>query len=129
MFPPVPATLEGLTAILQDPRYRIITATHDANDNLYAGSVTAADNSYHVIFMSRRMARVARSLDVLFGDGTFKVLPAIEELDEASQVEHYLHVRIVPFNFYADYLPLYCLSRFMRSLATGATQLYLWAGS
>jgi len=88
MFPPPPATLEELTAILQDPRYQVICATHDARDSLYAGSVIANDGSHHIIFMSRRMARVARSLNLLFADGTFKVLPAIEELDKASQVLH-----------------------------------------
>ncbi|XP_034236489.1 uncharacterized protein LOC117642414 [Thrips palmi] len=86
MFPPAPDTLRELTRILQDPRYRIISATHDARDSLYAASVTADDQSHHIIFMSRRMARVARSLDLLFADGTFKVKPAIDELDEASQV-------------------------------------------
>lgn len=96
MFPPAPATLQELTAILQDPRYQVISATHDALDSLYAGSVTAADGSHHIIFMSRRMARVARSLDILFADGTFKVLPAIEELDRASQVQLNLYVK---FNY------------------------------
>lgn len=86
MFPPPPQNLQELTEILQDPRYRVVTATHDGEDNLYAGSVTAGDDSHHVIFMSRRMAGVLRQLDYLFADGTFKVLPAIDDLDEASQV-------------------------------------------
>ncbi|XP_034247294.1 uncharacterized protein LOC117649035 [Thrips palmi] len=86
MYPPPPATLQELTGILQDPRYQVISATNDARDSLYAGSVTAADGSHHIIFMSRRMALVAQSLNILFADGTFKVLPAIEQLDLASQV-------------------------------------------
>lgn len=86
MFPPPPDSLLELTDILQDPRYAVITATDDAEDNLYAASVTAQDGSHHIIFMSRRMARVARSLNTLFADGTFKTLPSMEELDAASQV-------------------------------------------
>ena len=87
MFPRVPATLEELTQILQIPQYRIITATEDARDNVYAGSVTDADGRHHIIFSSRRLLTVGRSLSVLFLDGTFKSIPAIEELDDrASQV-------------------------------------------
>ena len=86
MYPPAPQTLEGLTAILQNPRYRVISATSCANDNLHAASVTAEDGSHNAIFMSRRMARIARSLSILLGDGTFKTQHAIAELDDASQV-------------------------------------------
>lgn len=86
MYPPPPQTLQGLTEILQDPRYAVMAATTDATDSLYAASVTAEDDSHHIIFMSRRMARIGRTLTILFGDGTFKSLPAIDELDDASQV-------------------------------------------
>ncbi|XP_052131748.1 uncharacterized protein LOC127751763 [Frankliniella occidentalis] len=85
-LPPPPQSLEELTAILQDPRYRVLTATSDGRDNLYAASVNAADGSHHVIFMTRRMARVLRQLKILFGDGTFKTLPNMEDLDAASQI-------------------------------------------
>jgi len=90
MFPPPPEDLRGLTQILQNHRFRVVTATHDAEDNLYAGSVTADDGSHHVIFMTRRMARMCLKLDHLFADGTFKVLPAIDALDRASQVQYFL---------------------------------------
>ena len=79
-FPRVPATLEELTEILQDPRYRIITATEDAQDSLHAASVTDALGNHHVIFSSRRLLNVGKSLSILFLDGTFKTVPAIEEL-------------------------------------------------
>ncbi|XP_034253510.1 uncharacterized protein LOC117652588 [Thrips palmi] len=85
-FPPVPASLEELTRILQNPLYAVMTATHDAEDSLYAASVTARDGSHSVLFMTRRMANVARSMHTLFADGTFKSLPSIEGLNRASQV-------------------------------------------
>lgn len=84
MFPPCPETLQELTEILQDPRYQVVTSTLDGEDNLYLGSVTAGDGSHHVLFMTRRMAQVCSRLRNLFADGTFKVLPAMDDLDDAS---------------------------------------------
>lgn len=104
MFPPPPEDLEGLTQILQNPRFQVATATHDGDDNLYAGSVTAEDGSHHVIFMTRRMARVGCTFSYLFADGTFKVLPAIDSLDAASQVQHCLCKCFNNFN--SIYMPL-----------------------
>ncbi|XP_052131612.1 uncharacterized protein LOC127751689, partial [Frankliniella occidentalis] len=37
-FPPPPATLEDLTAVLMNPQYSVLTMTHDGLDNIYAGS-------------------------------------------------------------------------------------------
>lgn len=87
-FPRVPASLEELTQILQDPRYRIISATEDAQDSLHAGSVTDDDGHHHIIFSSRRLLNVGKTLSILFLDGTFKTVPAIEELRDnlAAQV-------------------------------------------
>ncbi|KAK3921644.1 Anthranilate--CoA ligase, partial [Frankliniella fusca] len=87
VLPPPPQTLRGLSDILQNPRYRITTQTPDGRDNIYARSVTAADGSHHIIFLSQRMARVMKRMVILFGDGTFKSLPAMEGLNnDASQV-------------------------------------------
>lgn len=86
MYPRVPETLVGLTRILQNPRYRVIAATVDATDSLYAASVTDRNGHHHIIFSSRRMLRFAKQFTLLFSDGTFKTLPAIDELDDASQV-------------------------------------------
>lgn len=92
MFPRVPETLEQLTLILQNPQYRVISATTDAADNLYAASVTDALGAHHIIFSSRRMLRFAKEFSLLFSDGTFKTLPAIAEFDDASQVGRCFHV-------------------------------------
>ncbi|XP_026290929.1 uncharacterized protein LOC113215512 [Frankliniella occidentalis] len=86
-LPPAPQTLHDLTEILQDPRYRVITQTSDGADNLYAQSITADDGSHHILFISRRMARLMKRMSILFGDGTFKSLPAMEGLDnDAAQI-------------------------------------------
>lgn len=75
-YPFVPNDLRRLTDILMNPQHRVITMTQDGQDNLYAGSVTDARGAHHVLFISDRMAAVARDLRVLHGDGTFKTRPA-----------------------------------------------------
>lgn len=74
-FPPPPATLEDLTAVLMNPQYSVLTMTHDGLDNIYSGSVTDTDGFHHILFMSRRMIELARQLAVIHSDGTFKTVP------------------------------------------------------
>jgi len=74
-FPPIPHTLLDLTrALLQYPR---VSVTVDGDQNLYAGSITAADGSHHVLFLSPRMNEFLRKVKTLQGDGTFKSRPAV----------------------------------------------------
>lgn len=74
-FPNIPATLQELTQILLDERYRVLTLTDDGLDNIYAGSVDDAEGNHHVIFTSNRLLNRMRSFLVLHSDGTFRSVP------------------------------------------------------
>ncbi len=80
---PPPRTLRELTAILQDPRYEVLTATLDNEDNIYAGSVTDVRGDHHILFASRRSLDHLATCNWIHGDGTIKIVPA---LDGVSQV-------------------------------------------
>lgn len=74
-YPPIPYTLQDLTRLLlHNPN---ISETVDGEDNMYAGSVTAADGSHHVAFISRRMLHYMGRLKCIQGDGTFRARPAV----------------------------------------------------
>ncbi|KAK3910223.1 Cadherin-related family member 1 [Frankliniella fusca] len=87
IYPEPPNTMPELTRTLQRRQNRIITMTKDGEDNIYAASVIAGDGSHSIIFASRRMLQFAKDhLEFLFGDGTFKVVPALQDLGRASQM-------------------------------------------
>lgn len=73
-YPPVPLTLRELTQVLLGhPR---VSLTVDGDENMYAGSTTAADGSHHVVFASRRMLDFMGQCQLLQADGTFRARPA-----------------------------------------------------
>lgn len=80
----LPRTLRELTAVLQNPRFRIISMTDDGNDNIYAGSVDDANNHHHILFSSRRMLEFMSNVGIIHGDGTFKVVPNIGGCSQVS---------------------------------------------
>lgn len=92
---PLPATVEELSAILQDPQYQVLTMSDDGLDNLYAGSVTDTEGFHHILFMSERMLRKAREFTVIHSDGTFRAVPS--SADFAAQVRHFKKLRQTHF--------------------------------
>jgi len=93
-FPDPPESLRQLTRILNDDRYRVLTQSDDGADNLYGGSVTAADHSHHVMFVSERMLQVARDSRILHGDGTVKVVPTGAYAQRLAQQVHSLQINM-----------------------------------
>ncbi|KAK3911685.1 Volume-regulated anion channel subunit LRRC8E, partial [Frankliniella fusca] len=82
-FPqPAPRSLQELTALLQNPRYEVLTATLDGEDNLYAGSVTDENGDHHILFASRRQLQLLTKVIWLHGDGTLKVVPAMDGISQ-----------------------------------------------
>lgn len=74
-YPGIPDTLRDLTRELLGNAG--ISKTVDDLENLYAGSITAADGSHHVAFFSPRMLRFLGNLKLIQADGTFRARPAL----------------------------------------------------
>lgn len=81
-YPNQPQNLHGLTEILLDPQYTVLTLTDDGNDNIYGGSVTDANGHHHVLFVSNRMVNQMRIFNVLHADGTFNAVPISPDFAE-----------------------------------------------
>ncbi|XP_034246261.1 uncharacterized protein LOC117648123 [Thrips palmi] len=74
-YPHHPNNLRELTALLQDNQHRVLTLSHDGNDNIYGGSVDDADGEHHILFVSNRMLQQLKTFHVLHADGTFDSVP------------------------------------------------------
>ncbi len=74
MYPPVPATLDELGAILENPHHQNIAATKDASDHLYCGTVGPVGERC-IIYVSQRMLRFMRKVREVFCDATFTPTP------------------------------------------------------
>jgi len=83
-YPHPPQNLRELTELLLNDQYRVLTLTHDGEDNIFGGSVDDAEGEHHILFISRRMVENIRTFNVLHADGTFKSVPV--NVDFAAQV-------------------------------------------
>ncbi|KAK3929514.1 Granzyme-like protein 2, partial [Frankliniella fusca] len=96
-FPkPPPRSLRELDAILQNPRYEVLTATLDGRDNIYAGSVSDADGRFHILFSSERLLQTLATVTWIHGDGTVKIVPAVDDVSQVFTTVTTWNHHIVP---------------------------------
>ena len=95
MYPPVPASLADLGAMLNEHQH--LSDTLDGTDNIFAG-VVHGPGTTSLVFISRRMRRYMRRVRVVFCDGTFASRPnspaSAQVLQIVAEVDHHVSFQI-----------------------------------